>query len=86
MSGEAAAELMRAHFERVRSAELARLRKKFSRLSDAERHEVDAITAGVIEALASRFQDGFMRAREPHVDAVMNLFRLSSNPDDPSVR
>lgn len=86
MSGEAAAELMRAHFERVRSAELVRLRKKLSRLSDAEQHEMDTITAGVIEALASRFQDGFTRASEPHVDAVMNLFRLSGNPDDPSVR
>ncbi|MBI1873558.1 MAG: hypothetical protein HYZ58_19745 [Acidobacteria bacterium] len=86
MSGQAAVELLRAYFERVRSAELVRLQKKFSRLSDAERHEVDAITAGMVEALASRFQDGFTRASEPHVDAVMNLFRLSNNPDDPSVR
>ncbi|MBI4477645.1 MAG: hypothetical protein HY654_10755 [Acidobacteria bacterium] len=77
MSGEAAVELLRAHFERVRSAELLRLRKKFSRLSDAERKEVDAITAGVIQALASKFEDGLARASEPHVDVVLDLFRLS---------
>lgn len=86
MSGDAAAELLRAYFERVRSEEIVRLRKKFSRLSDAERAEVDSITAGIIDALASRFQGSFTRASEPHVDAVMNLFRLSGNPDDPSVR
>lgn len=86
MTGDAAAELLRAHFERVRSAELQRLQKKVSRLSEAERAEVDSITAGIVDALASHFENGFTRTSEPHVGRVMNLFRLSGNPDDPSVR
>ena len=78
MSGEAAVELLRERFERVRSAELVRLHKKINRLSDAERAEVEALAAQIIGALTSRFREGFTSASEPHVEAVVNLFQLSS--------
>lgn len=65
-------------FESIRRAELARLRKKLAALSAADRAEVDAITAEVVQAIAAVPSRALARDQSPVlVRAVVDLFHVS---------
>lgn len=87
MGGDATARLLHAKFDRVRSAELARMRKKVRRFSAAEQVIVESVTAAIVEALASRARAGLGPDPEPKlVESVVNLFEIAESSTDPSVR
>lgn len=49
---------LRDKFESVARAELQRMKKKTSALSDAERAQLEAISVHVAQALAAQFEQG----------------------------
>jgi glutamyl-tRNA reductase len=77
MSGEAAARALRDKFDEIRRAELVRLRKKLSALTDEQRADVDMITGDIIHALARPPAEALAREGEPHlVGALVDLFKI----------
>jgi glutamyl-tRNA reductase len=80
MSGEMAARALHDHFDNIRRTELSRLRKKVSALTDAERAEVDAITAEIIDALARQPVRALERDGSPLlVQAIVELFHVGAS-------
>lgn len=80
MSGSTATGVLRKHFESIRLGELRRLERKLRCLTDDERRSVEAITAEVIHALASRPEDALEGDAEPAmIEALVRLFAL--DPD-----
>lgn len=78
MSGEAAARALGDHFDSIRRSELLRLRKKLSALSAEERAAVEAITAGVVHAIAAEPARTLARDDSPAlVRTVIDLFQVS---------
>jgi glutamyl-tRNA reductase len=76
MSGATVARALRERFEEIRRAELARLYKKTAGLTDAQRADIEGITAEVVHALAQ----GPARALEQDggaalIQATVHLFR-----------
>ena len=76
MSGATAARALRERFDEIRRAELARLHKKTAGLTDAQRADIEAITAEVVQALAQ----GPAHALEHEggaalIQATVHLFR-----------
>jgi glutamyl-tRNA reductase len=79
MSGEMAARALHEHFDNIRRSELSRLRKKVSALSDAERAEVEAITAEIIAAIARQPAQTLEADASPQlVRAIVDLFHVHS--------
>jgi glutamyl-tRNA reductase len=83
MCGEAAARALRTRFEEIRRAELQRLRKKIASLGPSAVAEVDAVTAQVVQAIASRPTWTLRHDNDPPlVDAVLHLFGVANVRDD----
>ena len=79
MSGEAAAQALRARFEEIRKSELQRLARKIAALEPQDRLQVDAITLGVVHALVSKPANALVDSDDPRlVDAVVGLFGVAS--------
>lgn len=79
MSGEMAARALHEHFDNIRRAELSRLRKKVSALSESERAEVEAITAAIVDAIARRPARALEADASPLlVQAIVDLFHVRS--------
>jgi glutamyl-tRNA reductase len=78
MSGPAASQALHDHFDTIRRAELARLKKKLSGLTAADRQFVDEITASVVGAL-TRAPTKALAEDTPAVtvDALVRLFALA---------
>lgn len=75
MSGETAARALRMRFDQIRRTELERLRKKLVGLSPAQRAEVEAITAQVVQAIAAAPASALAQRNDPPlVQAVVDLF------------
>jgi glutamyl-tRNA reductase len=80
MSGEMAARALHQHFDNIRRTELSRLRKKVSALSEAERAEVEAITAEVVDAIARQPARTLVRDGSPVlVRAIVELFHVGAS-------
>jgi glutamyl-tRNA reductase len=79
MSGEMAARALHEHFDNIRRSELSRLRKKVSALTDAERAEVETITAEIVDAIARHPARALESDASPLlVQAVVELFHVRS--------
>lgn len=73
-----AASALGDRFESIRRAEIARLRKKLAVLSAADRAEVEAITAQVVQAIAAVPSRALAGDESPVlVRAVVELFHVS---------
>jgi glutamyl-tRNA reductase len=79
MSGEMAARALHEHFDNIRRSEFSRLRKKVSALTEAERAEVEAITAEIVDAIARRPARTLETDASPLlVQAIVDLFHVRS--------
>lgn len=77
MSGLIVSRALRNRFETIRRAEIERLTKKLRGLTDDERRSVEAITAAVIQAIASLPERELAGDRsQPAADALVRLFAL----------
>lgn len=83
MSGSSVGRALRLRFEAVRSAELERLRRKLTGLTDTERRMAEAIIADVVGALAMEpvrvLADGFDQPQA--LEAVARLFDLECHEE-----
>ena len=79
MSGLTASQALHNRFDAIRRAELERLKKKLTGLSDADRLSVDEITADVIGALTRGPQQALAEASPLiAVEALVRLFALEA--------
>ncbi|HYX86574.1 MAG TPA: glutamyl-tRNA reductase [Gaiellales bacterium] len=74
---------LRAHAERIRAAELARMQARFGDLSDADRERLDALTRGIVNKLLHRptvrlKQLAAEHESAPYAEAVTELFGLAA--------
>lgn len=79
MSGPTVSQALQERFDTIRRAELERLKKKLGNLTDAERRSVEAITADIVNAIASvpaRVLTDRTQARQ--LDVVVRLFALDA--------
>lgn len=68
---------LRDRFESVARAELQRLKKKTTALSDAERAQLEAISVQVAQALADQFEQGIDGPDGARLeDVVSRIFAL----------
>ena len=77
MSGATVGRALQDRFEQIRRAELSRLARKLSGLSDLERQAVEAVVADVVDALArpaAQLADDNGPAHT--LEAIVRLFRL----------
>ena len=78
MSGPVVSRALRARFEAVRLAELARLERKLRGLTAEERQSVEAITADVIGAIVRVSERSIDHDTPPRaLEALIALFGLS---------
>ena len=74
MSGPTATQALHDRFDAIRRAELARLKKKLTGLSDDDRRFIDEVTAGIVDALTRGPQRAL--AQDPPGMAAETLVRL----------
>ena len=74
MSGPTATQALHDRFDAIRRAELARLKKKLTGLSDDDRRFVAEVTAGIVDALTRGPQRAL--AQDPPGMAAETLVRL----------
>jgi glutamyl-tRNA reductase len=78
MSGAVAAQALHERFEQVRQSEWSRLGRKVAGLDAAQRHEVEAIVAHIVRALADQPARQLRAHDEPQLtDAALRLFGVS---------
>lgn len=76
---------LRARFETIRQAELARLDKKLRGLTEGDRQSVEAITAEVIHAITCVPERAIDDDTPPHaLEALIRLFELETRSAEAS--
>jgi len=81
MSGPTVSKALQARFDAIRRSELERLKKKLGGLNEEDRRSVEAITADIIQAIASVPVHALSdNAQAPTLEAVIRLFALEG-PD-----
>ena len=77
MSGPTVNQALQARFDAIRRSELERLKKKLGGLTEEDRRSVEAITADIIQAIASVPAHVLCdEAQPPTLEAVVRLFAL----------
>jgi hypothetical protein len=78
MSGPTASQALQDRFDAIRRAELTRLKKKLTGLSEQDRQSVDRITTDIVVALTRGAARALTSGTVPptSIDALIQLFAL----------